>query len=313
MQKRILIISLLLLLGLASIGATAEKLVFRTDSVRVFYVENNRLLAARVAREASQVLRELSALFNLPFTGEVFVFLEANRQEWQQETGERLPDWSQAVTKTETGIVYLLVKPAGDRDLSIVLRHELVHVLLGRNVPAGLLPRWFEEGVAMLYSGESLSDYASILSRANLTHSLLTLAEIENVLQFQRGKANLAYAESYLSVKMIVDALGWPALNQLLKSTLQFQNWQSAFQAVLEMDSEQFQWQLFNYVHDHYRWSFFLQSDYLLWIVLPILAVAAYVIIRLRNYRTYRRWQQEEEVEEAEDDDNDEAQNQRLF
>ena len=298
MRTKIIIDSVLLLFCVVSILPANEKAVYRSDSVRVFYSEGNRLLAQRVAKESTQDLKELSSLFNLPFTGEAFLFLEDNRQDWQQATGEQLPEWSQAVTKTEMGIVYLLVKPESDRDLSMVLRHELVHVLLGRNVPSRQvgMPRWFEEGVAMLYSGESLADYASILSRANLTNSLLTLDEIESVLQFQRGKANLAYAESFLSVKLIVDALGWPALGKLLQATIQQQDWQAAFQSVLDMNTDQFQWRLFEYVHNNYRWNFILQSDYLIWVLIPILAVTAFLIIRLRNYRTYRRWEEEEEV-----------------
>ena len=272
--------------------------VVRNDSVRIFYSLGNKTLAEDILDKTNQNLNELSRISGLKFTGEVRIFLAKNDDVWNSLTNNRLPDWSQAVTESRLATVYLQSKSTDGKSLFTVLRHELVHVLIGKNFYQPIIPRWFEEGVALMFSGENFSDHTSILSKANLTNSLLSLNEIENVLKFERSKANLAYAESFLSAKMIVDALGWNGLRLIFKETQIQQNWPDAFQTVLKMDLNQFEWRLQNEIKQKYRWNFILQSELFLWILLPFIAVVVFISIRIRNYKTYRRWEEEENSEE---------------
>ena len=272
--------------------------VVRNDSVRIFYSQGNKTLAEDILDKTNQNLNELSRISGLKFSGEVRIFLAKNDDVWNSLTNNRLPDWSQAVTESRLATVYLQSKTTDGKSLFTVLRHELVHILIGKNYSHPIIPRWFEEGVALMFSGENFSDHTSILSKANLTNSLLSLNEIENVLKFERSKANLAYAESFLSAKMIVDALGWNGLKLIFKETQIKQNWPDAFQAVLKMDLNQFEWRLQNEIKQKYRWNFILQSELFLWILLPFIVVVVFISIRIRNYKTYRRWEEEEKSEE---------------
>lgn len=59
------------------------------------------------------------------------------------------------IAKSPQGII--IVKApylAPDGDYSGTLRHELIHVLLARNTDEANVPRWFDEGVAMVLSKE---------------------------------------------------------------------------------------------------------------------------------------------------------------
>ncbi len=285
--------------------------VVRNDSVRIFYKKGKAMLAGRVLKLTEKSLRELVQLLGLPFSGEAYIFLAEKGSEWDEITQQHLPEWSQGVTRPQMGIVFLKVDPGG-KDVAVVLKHELVHVLMGKNFEPGLIPRWFEEGLATLYSGEDLGQYTGVLSRANLTNSLLTLSEIETVLQFQRSKASLAYSESFLAVKLIVDAIGWQGIRHLFAQLRQTGNWDRAFYAVLEMDQTDFEWYLTKYIQDYYRWNFLLQSDFVIWVIIPALAVFAYLTVRFRKYRRYREWEREETLADEKGSWDEEQENTEL-
>ncbi len=267
----------------------------RNDSVRIFFMAGNRYLAEEVLADTDLILNELTVLFKLPYSGETNIFLAQNEKVWLQLTKKKLPDWSQGVTKPESGVVYLFVQPETGKNVITVLRHELVHVLLGKNFPAGKIPRWFEEGTAMIFARQNFAEYATVLSRANLTGSLLTLVQIEDIIRFQRSKATLAYAESYLALKMIVDAAGWEIFKEIFLLLQNQQNWDSVFQSVLQMDKEHFQDRLFDQIEKKYKWHFIFQVETIIWIIIPLFAVSVFLVIRFRNYQTYRRWQHEDD------------------
>jgi len=292
-MKKIIYLILLTLLFFSEVYSD-EWQVVRNDSIRVFYMDANKNLAEETIAISDKILNELQSIIKLPFKGDVNIFLANDENTWEKLTHEKLPDWSQAVTKSKTGVVYLLINREDGKSLVTVLRHELFHVLIGKNFSSGIIPRWFEEGTAMLFAKESFSDFTATLSKANITKSLMTLDEIENVLKFQKSKANLAYAESYLGVKMIVDALEWEGIQKILTQVNQNKNWETTFHSILEMDKDQFEWKLFEYIEDHYKWSFILQSEILFWVLLPFIAVLVFISIRLRNYRTIRRWEEED-------------------
>ena len=117
-----------------------------------------------------------------------------------------------------------------------------------------------------------------------------------DVLNFKKAKADLAYAQSYVGVKLIVDSIGWEAIRKILGNGLQSKQWDEAFYSVLEMDEEAYELYFLEFIETHYRWNFLYQSDYVIWILIPISVVFIYLIIRLRNFRTYKKWSAEEEL-----------------
>lgn len=290
------VIGLLIFQNVSFTGISNEKWqIERNDSVRVFYSDGYEDMAQRTLTVSTQVLEEFSIKLAIPYSGEVFVFLAPDEKAWQELTNGVVPDWSGGVTKPRQGITYLRVNKNKLTNTLPVLRHELIHLLISKNFEPSFIPRWFEEGLATYISNRDVSEFRVALSLANVSKSLIPLNEINNVLAFQKSKANLAYAQSYVAVKLIIESIGWQAVQQILHNGLQSKQWNSSFYSVLEMDEEEFELYLFEYIENHYRWNFLYQSDYVLWVLIPISVVLIYLIVRLRNYRTYRRWSAEEE------------------
>lgn len=309
-MQRFAMASLLLLISIwdtTKADVRVDWKVVRNDSMRVYYLAGYHDLAERTLSSANQASAEISDLIGIEFKGEAFIFLVPDEQAWIKMTDGAIPDWSGGVTKPQSGIVYLRLKKNFRNKMFPVLRHELVHVMLGKSFAPTSIPRWFEEGVSTLYSREDASEYATTLSWANLSNSLLSLDEIDDVLAFKRGKANLAYAQSYMGVKMIIDALGWEGIRQILARIAEGDRWSKAFASVLEMEEGDFDWHLQNHINSNFRWYFLYRSDFVLWVVIPALVVVSFLMVRFRRYRTYRRWVEEENAEPEDCFPNDET------
>ena len=67
------------------------------------------------------------------------------------------------------------------------------------------IPRWFDEGLAVYYSGERGLASSSLISKALLSNSIIPLEEIDEVLTFHKEKAQLAYQESFTAITFLIE------------------------------------------------------------------------------------------------------------
>jgi hypothetical protein len=170
-----------------------------------------------------------------------------------------------------------------------------VHVLIGQNVHRPQdLPKWFNEGMALIYAGDAEFSRGETLSRAMLTNELIPLNEIDYVLQFQQAKARLAYEQSYAFTFFLIDTFDEYRLLDLLKDLQAGSSFEQAFVSVYGSPLFELELQWFEYLQDRYRWRFLQNFDTLLWIFIPVLFILAFIAIKLRNRRTVKRWDQED-------------------
>jgi hypothetical protein len=117
------------------------------------------------------------------------------------------PDYAAGVAYPEIGLVLLTVKPVhpnSQHDLNEVFRHELAHVALEDAVSGRPVPRWFNEGFAVLASGETSYVRLQTLWTATVSDSLLTLPQMERSFPADENQANIAYAQAADVVRFLV-------------------------------------------------------------------------------------------------------------
>lgn len=117
------------------------------------------------------------------------------------------PDYAAGVAYPEIGLVLLTVKPVhptAQHDLGEVFRHELAHVALEDAVSGRAVPRWFNEGFAVLASGETSFVRVQTLFTATVSDNLLTLAQMERTFPSDESEANIAYAQAADVVRFLV-------------------------------------------------------------------------------------------------------------
>jgi hypothetical protein len=96
--------------------------------------------------------------------------------------------------------------------LEVTLKHEMCHVLLGRNIPSERLPRWLNEGFCQWVTGGvgelMIDDRQPNLNKASLSHRLIPLLLLSRNFPVDRGQLILAYEESKNMVEYMVMEYG---------------------------------------------------------------------------------------------------------
>jgi hypothetical protein len=125
------------------------------DAVHVIYDSADEALARQAARIIQDALHELGP--RLPAGDDPIIVAVCHTvAEFERYAGPYARPNVTGIAMPSQGVIAVKAPrlvPQGP-DFTGTLRHELIHVLLARNVPAGRLPRWLEEGIAMTFSRE---------------------------------------------------------------------------------------------------------------------------------------------------------------
>jgi len=113
------------------------------------------------------------------------------------------------------------------RQLEKVLAHEFTHALIKSLAPRGV-PTWVDEGLAVVFEMGDLK-WAERLARQ--APSLVPLRRLhDGFLSLPADQVPLAYAESALAVRMLIERGGIPALTALLQDLAEGQEFTQAFE-----------------------------------------------------------------------------------
>ncbi len=119
-----------------------------------------------------------------------------------------------------------------------VLAHEFTHALVSNLAPGGA-PTWVNEGLAVVFEKGDLS-WAEQLVR--IAPALIPLAQLHNgFLRLPEEQVPLAYAESALAVRMLLDRAGPLTLAMLLKDLDARQDFALAFDHRFSLSYVEFQ------------------------------------------------------------------------
>jgi hypothetical protein len=268
-----------------------------TDDFVIYHAEAEQVYARELATALQLNIESLSRELNLPLRERVIVYFVSSQKDFDRLTGNAIPHWGEGIADPVRNLIVLKSPSMTDNHARFqkLIRHELVHILIGQAVSRPQeLPKWFNEGMALIYSGDAEFAYGQTLSRAMLTDELIPLNEIEYVLKFQQAKARLAYEQSYAFTYFLIEKYGEYRLLDLLSLLQKDISFDQAFISVYAVHPFDLELQWFEYLHDKYRWRFLQDFDTFLWIMIPVLFIIAFVAIKLRNRKTVRRWESED-------------------
>lgn len=177
--------------------------------IRVTYHPSSRERIEPLVTAADDAKRELEDWLGRPVLTKVRVDLARTPGEMATlaPRGAPYPEYASGVAYSDLGLVLLTLTPRfpnENLDLMQVLRHELAHVALSDAVGPHPIPRWFNEGFAVMASGETSFERMWTLSTATLSDRLLPLAEVERSFPSDENKASIAYAEASDVVRFLI-------------------------------------------------------------------------------------------------------------
>ncbi len=265
----------------------------------IFYLNPDNSNSHLVASLFETAYLDFAAKLNFKLQGTVSVFLCPTEAVFARLTGNSVPHWGEGVADPLNSLI-ILKSPAltGNHDrLPKLVRHELSHILIGQAISEPrLLPKWFNEGIAIYLSADEEFKPGKAISKALVSDSIIPLDEIDDVLKFQQAKARLAYEESYSFLNFLVKKNGVGAIAALLTELKRGVAWEEAFEYVFHDDIFDAELAWYDYIEKEYRWSFLVDFEMFLWIFILLLFILVVAAIRLRNRRTIKRWDEEERM-----------------
>lgn len=250
--------------------------------------------AARLRASAPPQLANLSGLTGLADPGPPIRVLLA--PEGSPEAGLALR-WVVGYAMGDQGLIVLLperVPSYPDASLDDVLLHETAHVLVARAAGGRPLPRWFQEGMAMIAGRSWGFDDRTHLTLALLVDRPVSLAALDG--QFARGQAevNRAYSVAGSFVRDLLDRYGPGAAPAILAGVARGLSFEDAFFSATGTSLATAEDSFWSRQTFWYRWVPVLTSSVTLWLLITLLALWAIRHRRRRDAAQRQIWEEEE-------------------
>lgn len=265
--------------------------------LQVFSAVGDRKVATNLARAGNELLPGLSERLGLPIGAMVEVYLAPTQEDFNNLQPGTPPDWADGTAWPLQGLVFLRapsLRPGTAEPLEQVLKHELVHILVGRAFGQQHPPHWLQEGLAAYISGEATPERSQELSGRN-PNTLLNFAALENGFPRDPLLARLAYAESGDLVGFLAARHGDAALGRIVKEMAAGETMTSAMRRVtgespVELEKLWMQ-----------RWEepwgrLPAMAGLVGGVGMTVGAVLAMRRIRRRNQQKLERWEREEQM-----------------
>jgi hypothetical protein len=208
-----------------------------------------------------------------------------------------VPEWVSGYAYGSLGRVVLLPERTPsypDGSLDELLLHELTHILVARAAAGRPVPRWFNEGLAMMAAGSWSLEDRTRLTFAMVRRTELPLVEVDRLFGGEPGEVRRAYVLSGALVRDIVLRYGRPAPRRILAAIARGESFREAFHgatgATLAGATRSF-WQRHSF---WYRWVPLLGSSFTLWLLIIVLAFIAWGRKRRKVAALQQVWDEEE-------------------
>lgn len=256
----------------------------------------------QVAQDSLATLNHTLSDFaqSLPGGGQpITVTICRSLREFQRRAGQYGRAWVGGISRTPSGQIavkapYLLTQP---RDYDGLLRHELLHVLLARNVEEAFLPRWLNEGIVMVLSKENRWGSMARVARMYVSGRLIPYYNLDFAF-LPLGDEVLsgdAYAEALGMTRFLIDRLGEKGFWDLVRA-MRREPFETALLEATGLKPGQF--------YQAWRDSMWLPaiiitaaSAFSVFDIMALIVIVAWFRKRRRNLAILKQWDKEEWAE----------------
>ena len=215
---------------------------------------------------------------------------------------QRTPRWITGFAVAERDTVVLLpgrVLSYPHDSLGALLTHEVTHVLLARAAGGRQLPRWFQEGVALLAARDwEFADRERLLL-GGITGVPPSMASLQRAFDGEGYSIETAYAIAGALVQELVREHGREVVAHIAAEVAQGASFAAAFREATGESLSDFETAFWRRFRWRYRWVPFLTSGATLWLGVTALALVAMARRRQRDAAIRARWDEEERLANA--------------
>ncbi len=255
--------------------------------------ETLQATVTRLERIDPSRLRKSMELVGLPRPGRAIRVVVASEQsDWAQPA----PSWVSGYAIPRRGLIVILpqrVVAYPYDSLESVLSHEVAHIFTARASMGHSIPRWFDEGLAMVAGRTWDLEDGARLTWALAIGDPVSLESLDGLFHKDRGSARKAYVLSYALVRFFIQEFGrdWP--QKMLALISQGVSFREAFSRTTSRPLEAAEAAFWSRQTVWIRWVPAVTSTIALWLI--ILGVASYVFKkqRQRAKALKQQWQEE--------------------
>lgn len=226
-----LFIFIALIASFLTAAAAPKTASFDTERFRIVHTERATAGAQVLAEKIEPLRDEIARLLGRDWDGRTEIRVGLGREEFEAlgEADGRPPSWAVALAYPKLNVILFEVNSLNKGDGQVTLRHELVHVALGRLGDGW--PHWFQEGVAQQITRErdfSLTQYAT-LATATRADRIYKFADLTNGFPSDANDVELAYAQSAAFVKFLHERYGPQTFGALVDGVMRGEPFETAF------------------------------------------------------------------------------------
>ncbi len=178
---------------------------------RIHFDENERTDAEESANVIEKGIERYRSRLD-PGQDPIDVYLCSTLQEFYERGGNALGGRVEGFARGREGTIVIRTRDAlgPSANYPAVLRHELLHVLIARNARAGTVPRWLNEGVAMLLSGEGRWSNTFHLAKMYTSGRVIEYSELEGAFAAPGNETEFgdAYEQSFSMTRHLMRRIG---------------------------------------------------------------------------------------------------------
>ncbi|MCP4706829.1 MAG: hypothetical protein GY865_19700 [candidate division Zixibacteria bacterium] len=220
------------------------------------------------------------------------IYLEDNQTDFQNRIGSAVPDWGAAVALPYKQMI-VIKSPANFRlgkSLHELTKHEYSHLALEDRLNHVNSPRWLNEGLAMYIAFEWGWTSNIALSNAVIFRTVVPLRTIEKMNRFPEGQARIAYAQSYMAVKYLLEQYGFDSFNILLDNIRDRRSIDEALMAATGSNYDGFEKEYITYLRNKFNLlTIFIDMSYL-WLFLAVVVIVGFFLKFAKKKKKYKEW-----------------------
>ncbi|MCP4715140.1 MAG: hypothetical protein GY868_08495 [Deltaproteobacteria bacterium] len=246
---------------------------------------------------ADEHARAISAELGFPVRGRIKAYIVNSFDEFLNRHPKKLhiPRWAIGFALPDENIIVLAVKQRADLEQTFI--HETHHILLGQAFKGkNNIPRWLDEGLAMMYAREWSLGRLSKVTMAALTDSLMPMDQIAKSFPLELRDAELAYCQSFYFISFLKGKFGADTFKQFLKHYSRYRDFEWAIHRTYQIRWERMDELWLEYVALRFSWIPILSSTGFIWFVTSLIFLAGYVKKKVAARKKMRQWEIEERL-----------------
>jgi hypothetical protein len=210
----LLFVVLLLTPLLAHADVAPEQIRTKTVAgLEYHYPEGAEKAVDQLVEAAPDTIAKLDRELRLESLEGVQVWVLPEVDDYFEITGApgRPPGWAVGLSLTDRSTVIVVngTGPNGQLvDLVKTFRHELAHVAFDRRRKGRSVPRWFNEGFAILHAEEWTAERSDALTKAASVGNLKSFDDLTRTFPAHHNSASLAYDQSFHFVRWLGERHG---------------------------------------------------------------------------------------------------------